>query len=451
MSEGMRLTNHNGRAGKSGAYSPKHNDRSFDTSRAEHIDEERSSGNHYMSCFEGEGLTFDEAEARAYEVLFSDSLQARNQRYIDQRHPERVQTMDAYRSNPRTCPEETIMQIGKEGQTVDPDLLWEICKEQIGWEIKTFPNVRILDLALHVDELGAPHIHERKVWIGHDKDGNRTVGQSKALAEMGIKPPEPDKPYGRHNNAKMSYTRLCRDHLAELCLQHGLEMELEPQEPTKSGLSLLEYQRRQEQEKLEQTKDQNQELRDENAALRAQNAQIGEVNRLIEESNAQAAKRLKSANNALKQAEADNARLADVREQLEEAERLLMTTKEVKRVKVPKPLIGNSVKIDRDELERLKTTAAEVDRMQERYAQMERRFREIDQIEAEAKQEAQEIIRAAQYQARSLKEQLAQSQLEDLKEDYPELFNVNGVYQRGYEQFREEQRQHSRDDYSISR
>jgi 3-oxoacyl-(acyl-carrier-protein) synthase len=80
-----------------------------------------------------------------------------------------------------------------------------------------------------------------------------------------------------------------------------------------------------------------------------------------------------------------------------------------------------------------------------------RKLAELLEKQRRAKQEAQEIIRAAQYQARSLKEQLAQSQLEDLKEDYPELFNVNGVYQRGYEQFREEQRQHSRDDYSISR
>lgn len=41
----MRMTVHNGRAGKNGVYSPKHNDRQFDISSAEHIDPERMPGN----------------------------------------------------------------------------------------------------------------------------------------------------------------------------------------------------------------------------------------------------------------------------------------------------------------------------------------------------------------------------------------------------------------------
>ncbi len=38
----MKLTRHNGRAGKNGVYNPKHNDRSFDIANSEHIDEERA-------------------------------------------------------------------------------------------------------------------------------------------------------------------------------------------------------------------------------------------------------------------------------------------------------------------------------------------------------------------------------------------------------------------------
>ena len=38
----MKLTRHNGRAGKNGAYNPKHNDRSFNISNSEHIDEKKS-------------------------------------------------------------------------------------------------------------------------------------------------------------------------------------------------------------------------------------------------------------------------------------------------------------------------------------------------------------------------------------------------------------------------
>lgn len=33
----MKLTKHNGRAGKNGVYNPKHNDRNFDVSNSEHI------------------------------------------------------------------------------------------------------------------------------------------------------------------------------------------------------------------------------------------------------------------------------------------------------------------------------------------------------------------------------------------------------------------------------
>ena len=45
----MKLTRHNGRAGKNGAYNPKHNDRSFNINNSEHIDEERAKGNIYRS------------------------------------------------------------------------------------------------------------------------------------------------------------------------------------------------------------------------------------------------------------------------------------------------------------------------------------------------------------------------------------------------------------------
>ncbi len=48
-----RLTRHNGRAGKSGVYKSTHNDRTFDTERAGHIDSERIQQNIYWDCFRG--------------------------------------------------------------------------------------------------------------------------------------------------------------------------------------------------------------------------------------------------------------------------------------------------------------------------------------------------------------------------------------------------------------
>jgi len=41
----MKLTRHNGRSGRNGAYNPKHNDRRFDIGNSEHIDQDRAKQN----------------------------------------------------------------------------------------------------------------------------------------------------------------------------------------------------------------------------------------------------------------------------------------------------------------------------------------------------------------------------------------------------------------------
>lgn len=49
----MKLTRHNGRAGKNGAYNPKHNDRRFDVENSGHIDPQRARKNIYWDCYQG--------------------------------------------------------------------------------------------------------------------------------------------------------------------------------------------------------------------------------------------------------------------------------------------------------------------------------------------------------------------------------------------------------------
>ncbi|MDO4178853.1 MAG: hypothetical protein Q4D21_06645 [Phascolarctobacterium sp.] len=261
----MRVTTHNGRTNKNGVYSPKHNDRAFNTGNAENIHQELTVNNYNWHCYAEiyPEMTFDEVEHRFYLETFGDALNAKNNRYIAQRHPERCQTIDEYRSCSKSCPEETILQIGCLENTVNAEILLEVCMNHIKWEQETFPNVKVLDAALHVDEDGAPHMHIRKVWLGHDKEGNLIVGQSKALGEMNIEPPFPQKKYGRHNNAKMTYTKMCRDHFLELCTARGLNIELEPKEVSQSGLTLLEYKRVQEKNKLESTKQDFNQLKNE--------------------------------------------------------------------------------------------------------------------------------------------------------------------------------------------
>ena len=58
----MKATRHNGRAGKHGAYNPKHNDREFDEENSEHIDAERTKFNVYWDCYQGYSLPNAENE-----------------------------------------------------------------------------------------------------------------------------------------------------------------------------------------------------------------------------------------------------------------------------------------------------------------------------------------------------------------------------------------------------
>lgn len=242
-----RTTLHNGRKNKQGqAYSPKHNDRKFDLDKTEHIDPERTKENVYWHYLQKENpdMDFSTAEKTFYKDHFEEALSIRNSLYIQHGNKKQVKTLEEYMQE--HCPEETIWMIGNAEDMIPAKILHNIWEEQKEWMKTTFPQVTVLDWALHVDEQGAPHIHERHVFIGHDKKGLEVVGQNKALAEMGISAPNPQKPTGRHNNAKMTYTAICRKHFQELCKLHGLDIEVQPRERSEMGLTQAEYKTRQE-------------------------------------------------------------------------------------------------------------------------------------------------------------------------------------------------------------
>ena len=237
----MRATIHNGRTGKDGAYNTKHNDRQFDIRNAEHIDPERVKNNRYWNWTGNPKMSFEDAEAAFYEQHIKQHLDAQNARYRAQRHAERAKTMDEYRKSPQTCPEEVILQIGKMGDTIPADMMARIIQEQINWEQQQFPGVKVLDVALHMDEQGAPHIHERRACVYTDRDGNLAISQNKSLEQMGVELPNPNKPRSRFNNRKMTFSRMCREHLLQICREHGLEIEEIPQEKSLSGRTLEDY------------------------------------------------------------------------------------------------------------------------------------------------------------------------------------------------------------------
>lgn len=239
----MRMTLHNGRAGKNGAYNPRHNDRNFDISHAEHIDPERMPGNVYWNWTGKKDVSFEDCEKVFYEEHCRAHLDAVNQRHREQRHPERVRDMDAYRTARQTCPEETLLMIGNKDEHLPPRTLRAICEDLRNWEEKQIPGLRVLNMALHVDEEGAPHIHMRKAWIYRDENGTESIAQNKALQAAGIPLPHPDKPAGRHNNRKQSFSAMERQALYEICRGYGLEslLETKPREKSRSGRELEDY------------------------------------------------------------------------------------------------------------------------------------------------------------------------------------------------------------------
>lgn len=250
-----RATIHNGRTSNLGAFTPKHNDRNFNINHAEHINPERVKLNRYWNWTGNPETTFEAAEIAFYEKHISAHLEAQNARYRAQRHAERAKTMDKYRKSPQTCPEEVILMIGKAGDTIPADMMTRIIQEQINWEQKQFPGVKVLNVALHMDEQGAPHIHERRAWVYTDKDGNTAISQNKSLEQMGVELPNPDRPRGRFNNRKQTFSKRCREHLLQICREHGLEIEEIPQEKSKSGRTLEDYQAGEAEKRAESARD----------------------------------------------------------------------------------------------------------------------------------------------------------------------------------------------------
>lgn len=272
MTELMRVTTNHGRHTRGRAYSPKHNDRQFNSEKSTHIDPARTADNWTWTWMENYGFlcSFEDAEREYYNRYISDHLQAVNSRYEAQRHAERMRSLDEYRRAPQSCPEETIICIGNREHHPDPSELLAAYLELQHWQQQTYPQLHVLDYAMHLDEQGAPHVHERHVWTYTDADGHLAIGQARALEQMGIQRPHPEQPRSRYNNAKVTYTQAVRERFAEICRQRGLEIETTPRERSQSGLTQLEYQSRQEERKLQTLRQQCQTVQEQCEELQQQ-------------------------------------------------------------------------------------------------------------------------------------------------------------------------------------
>ncbi|MCR5371216.1 MAG: plasmid recombination protein [Clostridium sp.] len=243
----LTLTRHNGRSGKHGVYNPKHNDRSFDVGKSDHIDKERAKRNVYWDCLHGlhgpgsgQALaSFEDVEKEVYHLFYHEATEAQNERNIKNRHPERNRTPEDLLQDKRTCPEETIYQIGSMEESVPPEVLAEITAVFFSELDKRYgEHFHILDWSLHLDE-ATPHIHERHVFDCEDSHGFRFPQQEKALEKMGIELPDPSKPKGKNNNRKMTFDKMCRELFLDICENHALYLQ---REPTSGGRAYMEKQ-----------------------------------------------------------------------------------------------------------------------------------------------------------------------------------------------------------------
>ena len=249
----LKLTRHNGRAGKHGTYNPKHNDRSFDIANSEHIDPERVQQNIYWDCYNGIrsavqpksedclGETFEEVEKLYYKLHYTDFVEKQNARNAKIRHTERNRSIGDLLISKKTCPEETIYQLGTLESHASPKELFLIVTEFVEEFHNCFgKHIHILDWALHLDE-GTPHIHERHVFDCENKYGEVAPQQEKALEALGFELPKPDKPLGRYNNRKITFDAVCRTLLFDIAERHGLELEEEPEYGGRAYLEKQDY------------------------------------------------------------------------------------------------------------------------------------------------------------------------------------------------------------------
>ena len=246
--EKMRASRHNGRSGKHGVYDVKHNDRNFDVANSEHIDAERTKLNVYWDCYQGyclngdtseRKLTFTEIEKAYYFEHYGDHVDAQNERNEKAGHAERNRTTDDVLKNNKTCPEESILQLGNIDCSVTPDVLAKVVAEFFEeFEKRYGSHVHILDWALHLDE-ATPHVHVRQVYDALNKYGELCPQQEKALEELGFELPDPTKKRSRFNNRKMCFDAECRKLFLDIGQKNGVELEYEPEY---GGASYLEKQ-----------------------------------------------------------------------------------------------------------------------------------------------------------------------------------------------------------------
>ena len=288
----MKLTRHNGRAGKNGAYNPKHNDRQFDVANSDHIDQERAKQNVYWDCYQGYRFltdmtqedqitySFEQIEQAFYSERYDDFCEAQHERNRKTGHTGRDRSTKDLWEDKKTCPEESLIQIGTMEKSVSPAVLAEIAAEFFEEFDRRFgKHIHILDWALHLDE-ATPHIHERHVFDCENRYGEIAPQQEKALETLGFERPHPDQKASKLNSRKITFDAACRVMLFDICERHGLHLDREPEYGGRAYLKKQDYILLKQKEKMAV---QDQQIESKEAELEAITIRIEDTEAFVEE------------------------------------------------------------------------------------------------------------------------------------------------------------------------
>lgn len=268
--EKMRGSHHTGRTNAKGqAYNVNHNDRTFKQEKSvdydRHIDASKSADNDYFVYemenpiktyrIHPEEVSLRDFELKFYKNNFGAHLEQTNAKYIKNRHKERVRTIEDVYTNPRTCPQETILQVGKDGEYKDLEKFKKMVRNYCVAYNNTFSdNSMILDYSIHADETSM-HAHVRRVFYVRDKDGNLELAQNKALEQMGYDLPYPDQKRSKYNNRLQTFTSEIRAFWYNTIEKYDKDVEIqrEPKYASRRHIEKLDYQNLSALEKLAQT------------------------------------------------------------------------------------------------------------------------------------------------------------------------------------------------------
>lgn len=231
----MKGTRHNGRSGKNGVYNPLHNDRRFNPEHSEHIDNERVRQNIYWDCYQGyttmedqekeNNFSFEQIELAFHEEHYGDYVMKQNERHVKARHPDRCKEVEDVWKNKKTCPEESIYQLG----TIDE-------------------HASVETLILVFDEF-------KKEFDATNRYGEIEPKQETALEELGFELPNPEKKRSKTNNRKVVFDSACRTMFLDICKRHGLELDEEPSYGGRKYLEKQDYIRMKQKEEIAENKE----------------------------------------------------------------------------------------------------------------------------------------------------------------------------------------------------